>query len=106
MLLVVLVVTLNLALAGACAYGIWRLGRWRQQLAEARATLEHATRRAQRGLAIAPLLLLQGQLGLVMARQQYLLPWAMRWQQTRRAIALVSFALSFWRRTQRQRRAS
>lgn len=62
--------------------------------------------RLQQALVQAPLLLLQGQLGLVTVRQRYVLPWQVRWQQTRRAIALASFALSLWRSSQRRMQTS
>ena len=91
---------INGGLAFACFYGAWRLWQWRGGLVQLRSRIDAAELQFQQALVKAPLVLLQSQLELVTVRQQYVLPWQMRWQQTRRAIALVSFALSLWRRTQ------
>ncbi|MBE9099301.1 hypothetical protein [Vacuolonema iberomarrocanum] len=104
--LVIVVILINGSLAFACLYGAWRLWQWRSDLVQLRGTIGDAEQQLQQALAKAPLVLLQGQLELVTVRQRYVLPWQVRLQQTRRAIALVSFALSLWRRSQPRSRRS
>ncbi|MEO1210767.1 MAG: hypothetical protein AAFX78_14625 [Cyanobacteria bacterium J06638_20] len=102
--LVVIVLLINGGLAFACFYGAWRLWQWHGGLVQLRSRIDAAELQLQQALAKVPLLLLQSQLELVTVRQRYVLPWQVRWQQTRRAIALASFVLSLWRRTQRSSR--
>ena len=102
--LVVVVLLINGSLALACFYGAWRLWQWRSDLVQLRGTIGDAEQQLQQALAKAPLMLLQGQLELVTVRQRYVLPWQVRLQQTQRAIALVSFAISLWRRSEQRRR--
>jgi hypothetical protein len=101
--LVVVVLLINGGLAFACFYGAWRLWQWRGGLVQLRSRIDGAELQLRQALAKAPFVLLQSQLELVTVRQRYVLPWQVRWQQTRRAIALVSFSLSLWRGMQRRR---
>lgn len=100
--LVIVVLLINISLALVGFYGAWRLWQWRSDLVQVRSSLDETEVWLQQVLAEAPLRLLQGQLGLVTVRQRYVLPWQVQWQQTRRAIALVSFTLSVWRGSQRR----
>lgn len=105
--LTVLIININLAIAGLCWYGVWRVLKIRRALAIAVRGLDIAERSTHNVLYGAPQAIMKGQLGIYRLRQRYQ-GLELQLQRLQMVLSLLSFGQMAWSRispTRRQRRS-
>jgi hypothetical protein len=99
--MLIIVLILNMLIAGLCWYGVWRIWRLRQTLVKVTAALTLAEQDVRRVLHDAVQTIYQGQTGTAQLRQQYQqVLWKLR--QMQQVIALLGLGRLVWQKYERR----
>lgn len=96
-----IVLILNMLIAGLCWYGVWRIWQWRRALAKVTAALTLIEQDANQLLFGAVAAVRQGQTGTAQVRQQYQ-QILVRVQQVQQMVALLGVGRLAWQQYERR----